>query len=77
MEEITFKDIEKAMKQLKKYGTTPAKFYTSESHAKKVIEKAKESGVYGKGSDGCDDVLGMKVITRQDIDDRTCYISET
>lgn len=77
MGELTFKDIKKAMKTLKQCGTEPAKFYTSESHAIKIIVQANEMGIKTKGQDGNDYILGMKVITHPDLDDHTCYISET
>ena len=76
MAELTIKDIEKAMKQMRKIKMKPAKFYCSKSTAEAILNKAKELGVETKGKDGEDYLLGMKVVTHNDLDDKCCYIEE-
>ena len=75
MADLTFKDIRKAMKQIERYHGTPARFYCSESMGKKLMAKAKELGVEAETINGDDYLMGMKLITHPDLDDRTCYIS--
>lgn len=77
MEGITFKDIQEAMKRLKRYNVQPVKFYCSESRAKRLMEEAKKEGIPIGKVNGKDYLLGMQVITEKNIDEHACYISET
>ncbi len=76
MEELTIKDIKKAVRQLKKYGGCARNLYMSESRAKQIILISNEHGIKTKGEDGNDYILGMKIVTRTDLNDKTCYISD-
>ena len=77
MADITFKDIKKAMNTLKKYHTQPAKFYCSERRAKNLMEMAKKEGIPTGNINGKDYLMGMQLVTEKNIDENTCYISET
>lgn len=77
MECLNIKDIEKAVKLLEKHQATPAYFYCSERTAESIIRKAEELGIKTKAIDGSNYILGMKIVTKPEIDDKHCYLSET
>lgn len=75
MADLTIADIRRAIKNLKRCGASPANFYCSQNTADAIIRKAEELAPEILGHvNGATYILGLRIITRLDVDDRTCYI---
>ena len=73
-ENVTVKQILKAVEKLHGLGVTPSKLYVSKAVAIGLVKLFNDNSVVTKGTDGKDYIWGMEVMPDNRLDDDTMYL---
>ena len=73
-ENITVKQMLKAVEKLHGLGETPSKLYLSNAVAIGLVKLFNDNSIVTKGTDGKDYIWGMEVVPDNRLDDDTMYL---